>query len=71
MAEIANAPACPEVNLLGVCEGGVFATALAALQPERLNTLTLTITPIDFHADTSGKSTWSRLHQYLDAQHFA
>ena len=41
----------PKVNLLGVCEGGVFATAFAALEPKRVNTLTLTITPIDFHAD--------------------
>ena len=52
VAEIAKRAGVPKVNLLGVCEGGVFATAFAALQPERLNTLTLTITPIDFHADT-------------------
>jgi len=52
VAEIAKRAGVPKVNLLGVCEGGVFATAFAALQPARLNTLTLTITPIDFHADT-------------------
>jgi polyhydroxyalkanoate synthase len=52
VAEIAKRADVPRINLLGVCEGGVFATAFAALEPERINTLTLTITPIDFHADT-------------------
>ncbi len=40
------------VNLLGICEGGVFTTCYAALHPDRVRTLTLTITPIDFHADS-------------------
>jgi polyhydroxyalkanoate synthase len=52
VAEIAKRAGVPKVNLLGVCEGGVFTTAFAALEPERVNTLILTITPIDFHADT-------------------
>ncbi len=52
VTEIARRAGVPAVNLLGVCEGGVFTTAFAALEPARVNTLTLTITPIDFHADT-------------------
>ena len=52
MTEIARRAGVDRVNLLGVCEGGVFTTCYAALEPERVNTLTLTITPIDFHADT-------------------
>jgi len=40
------------INLLGICEGGVFTTCYAALYPERVNAMVLTITPIDFHADT-------------------
>ncbi len=52
VAEIARRAGVPRVNLLGVCEGGVFTTAYAALEPARVNTLGLTITPIDFHADT-------------------
>lgn len=52
ISEISRRAGVPKVNLLGVCEGGVFATAFAALEPERVNTLTLTITPVDFHADT-------------------
>ena len=49
--EIARRAGVPKVNLLGVCEGGVFTTCYAALEPERVNTMALTITPIDFHAD--------------------
>ena len=51
VAEIARRAGVEKVNLLGVCEGGVFTTAFAALEPARVNTLALTITPIDFHAD--------------------
>jgi polyhydroxyalkanoate synthase len=40
------------VNLLGICEGGVFTTCYAALHPATVNAMVLTITPIDFHGDT-------------------
>jgi polyhydroxyalkanoate synthase len=40
-----------QVTLLGICEGGVFTLAYAALHPERVKSLILTITPVDFHAD--------------------
>ncbi|UIK01226.1 class III poly(R)-hydroxyalkanoic acid synthase subunit PhaC (plasmid) [Rhizobium leguminosarum] len=40
-----------KVTLLGICEGGVLATCYAALHPEKVKNLVLTITPIDFHAD--------------------
>jgi polyhydroxyalkanoate synthase len=40
-----------KVNLLGVCEGGVFTIAYAALMPEKVRNLVLTVTPLDFHAD--------------------
>jgi polyhydroxyalkanoate synthase len=49
--EISRRAGVEKVNLLGVCEGGVFTTCYAALEPERVNTMTLTITPVDFHAD--------------------
>jgi polyhydroxyalkanoate synthase subunit PhaC len=42
-----------KVNLLGICEGGVFTICYAALQPDNVKTLVLTITPIDFHGDTA------------------
>jgi polyhydroxyalkanoate synthase subunit PhaC len=40
------------ITLLGICEGGVFTTCYAALHPDRVRNLVLTITPIDFHADS-------------------
>jgi polyhydroxyalkanoate synthase len=39
------------ITLLGICEGGVFTVCYAALHPERVRNLIVTITPIDFHAD--------------------
>ena len=44
-----------QVNLLGICEGGVFALCYAALYPETVRNLVLTITPVDFHADQAEK----------------
>ncbi|MEM7497749.1 MAG: alpha/beta fold hydrolase [Pseudomonadota bacterium] len=41
----------PRAALLGICQGGVFAAAHAALYPERLSALALAVTPIDCHAD--------------------
>jgi poly(3-hydroxyalkanoate) synthetase len=41
------------VNLVGDCQGGWLATIYAALNPERVHTLTLAGAPIDFHAGDS------------------
>ncbi len=40
-----------DVSLLGICEGGVFTTCYAALNPQKVRNLALAVTPIDFHAD--------------------
>ena len=39
------------INVLGVCQGAVFSTCYAALHPERVRNLVLTVAPLDFHAD--------------------
>lgn len=39
------------VNMFGICEGGTFATMLAAFRPKLFAGLALAITPIDFHGD--------------------
>jgi poly[(R)-3-hydroxyalkanoate] polymerase subunit PhaC len=39
------------INVLGICEGGVFTLCHSALYPERVKNLIVTITPVDFHAD--------------------
>src|SRR5688500_5780175 len=41
-----------KVNLLGICEGGVFTLSYAALYPDRVKNMAITITPVDFHAET-------------------
>jgi len=48
---IARRHGIERINLLGICEGGVFTTCYAALHPEKVRNMVLTITPIDFHAD--------------------
>ena len=48
---ICRAHGIPAINLLGICEGGVFSLCYAALYPERVKNLILTITPVDFHQD--------------------
>ncbi len=48
---IRDADGCDSVNLLGICEGGVFNACYAALHPDKVRNLALAVTPIDFHAD--------------------
>jgi polyhydroxyalkanoate synthase len=48
---ICRAHGVPAINLLGICEGGVFSLCYAALSPKRVKNLILTITPVDFHQD--------------------
>ncbi|MCB1896581.1 MAG: class III poly(R)-hydroxyalkanoic acid synthase subunit PhaC [Zoogloeaceae bacterium] len=40
-----------KVNLLGICQGGVFTTCYAALFPQKVQNLVLTVSPLDFHGD--------------------
>jgi polyhydroxyalkanoate synthase len=41
------------INVLGICQGGVFSLCYAALHPERVKNLIAMVTPVDFDADTS------------------
>ena len=40
-----------KVNLLGICQGGIFHTIYASLFPEKVNSVVSTVAPYDFHAD--------------------
>jgi poly[(R)-3-hydroxyalkanoate] polymerase subunit PhaC len=40
-----------QINLIGICQGGVFSTCYAALFPEKIGNLALMVTPLDFHGD--------------------
>ncbi|HTL74715.1 MAG TPA: class III poly(R)-hydroxyalkanoic acid synthase subunit PhaC [Casimicrobiaceae bacterium] len=39
------------INLLGICQGGVFTACYAALYPTKVRNVAFTVTPIDFHGD--------------------
>jgi polyhydroxyalkanoate synthase subunit PhaC len=47
------------INLLGICQGGVFALCYAALFPHKVQNLVVMVTPVDFHAGNSVISRWA------------
>ncbi len=51
------------INLMGVCQGGTFASIYAALYPEKVRNLITMVTPIDFDTDDGLLNIWSR---YID-----
>ena len=55
------------VDLLGICQGGVFALCYAALHPGKIRNLVTMVTPVDFHTDDNMLSGWVR---NLDADLF-
>lgn len=46
------------INLVGDCQGGWLATIFAALEPGRVNSLTIAGAPIDFQAGEALTSSW-------------
>lgn len=40
-----------QINLLGICQGGVLSLCYAALHGDKLKNLVTCVTPVDFHAD--------------------
>lgn len=49
----------PQVNLLGVCQGGTFSISYAALNPERVRNLITMVTPVDFRTADNLLTKWS------------
>ncbi len=50
----------PRVNLVGDCQGGWLAVIWAALNPERVHTLTIAGAPIDYHCGEPVLHDWVR-----------
>ncbi len=48
------------LNILGVCQGGVFSLCYCALQPQRVRNLVTMVTPVDFHTPADLLSKWVR-----------
>ena len=50
----------PAVNLLGICQGGVFSLCYAALNPTKVKNLITMVTPVDFQTPDNMLSNWTR-----------
>lgn len=50
----------PSIDLLGVCQGGVFSLCYAALEPARVRNLVTMVTPVDFHTQGNMLANWAR-----------
>lgn len=61
--------ACKDLHLLGYCMGGTFSTMYTALFPERIRTLTLLASPLDFSGNESLLNVWSDA-RYFDVDAF-
>ena len=48
------------VNLVGICQGGVFSLCYAALNPAKVRNLVTMMTPVDFHTSDNMLSNWNR-----------
>src|SRR5450631_39231 len=48
------------LNMLGVCQGGVFSLCFTALHPQRVRNLITMVTPVDFHTPADLLSKWVR-----------
>lgn len=48
------------LNLIGICQGGVFSLCYTALHPEHIRTLTTIATAVDFQKPADLLSKWSR-----------
>ncbi len=44
------------INLLGICQGGVFSMCYSALHTEKVRNLITMVAPVDFHVETTGDS---------------
>lgn len=50
----------PAIDILGVCQGGVFSLCYAALEPQRVRNLITMVTPVDFHTEDNLLGRWAR-----------
>lgn len=52
------------INVLGICQGGVFSMCYSSLHPEKVQNLTTMVAPVDFHVEADDNTgllnAWSR-----------
>lgn len=47
-----------KIDLLGICQGGVFSLCYSALHPSDIRKLVTLVTPVDFHAEGNTLNLW-------------
>jgi len=60
VAEILRLHRLDALNILGVCQGGVFSLCYSALHPQQVRNLITMVTPVDFHTPADLLSKWVR-----------
>lgn len=48
-----------QINVLGICQGGVFSLCYASLYQEKIKNLITMVTPVNFHVDGSLLTDWT------------
>lgn len=48
-----------KIDLLGICQGGVFSLCYTALHPTEIRKLVTLVTPVDFHTEGNPLSRWT------------
>lgn len=48
-----------KINLLGICQGGVFSLCYSSLHPEKIKNLITMVTPVDFHIEEGLLNAWT------------
>lgn len=47
-----------QINLLGICQGGVFSLCYSSLYPDKIKNLITMVTPVDFHINDGLLNLW-------------
>jgi polyhydroxyalkanoate synthase len=58
--QVLQAHRLSDLNMLGVCQGGVLSLCFSALYPQRVKNLITMVTPVDFHSPADLLSKWAR-----------
>lgn len=53
----------PQINILGICQGGTLSLCYSALHPAKVKNLITMVTPVDFHTEDNALT---RSTRYLD-----
>jgi polyhydroxyalkanoate synthase len=57
----------PQINILGICQGGTLSLCYTALHPQKVKNLITMVTPVDFHTKDNNLT---RTVKYLDVDLF-